>query len=160
IKNSSRRKFSLDLFTIFGIIFGVACGSILLYVLVKTLRKKKLRYLRAEVEENLNNQMPIETVLSRAEKFAREEKYAEAVIVLFYAFKLFCREELSITKALTVPSDELLRLLAGAPSLSLPNAKKMFALYEKARFTSQPLSWVEFQKVRSFVHEFLNSSNA
>jgi len=136
-------------------IFSTVLILVLIFVLIKSFRNRKLLYNRAVVEESLNEKMSTQTIYKIASKYSQEERFAESIIALFFIFKIYCKNNLSIRRALTMPAENLLPLIAGVPEISMKKANQALKLYKQASETSLKMTRTDFLKVRAFIADIL-----
>ncbi len=126
----------------------------LLIIFIRLLKKRK-RISGEIIEQSIDDKLPINLIVKKANFFAKDKKFSHAIIYLFYIFRIYCEENYKIKNARVIDHNELVKKLAGFSEISIFDLEKILKIYEKARFTKEENFLDEFIALKSFLTDFM-----
>lgn len=145
---------SRNYYIVIGVLGGIALLSffILLYRILK--RKNEKRGL--EIEKSISENTTWSEISHMITNAYLEEKYQHGVIYLFYKFRLFCKEKLTIRSAMEIDVEGLVKNIAGTPNISLIDIQSFVEIYSKALYSTS-ISSSEFKRARELLDKITSN---
>ena len=141
---------------IVGGIFGFALVILIFLFLLKSYKRKSQNNGQA-IEEAINPKISARSLKRLTLNAYREEKYQHAVIYLYYQFRIFCEEKLTIRRARNLPSKNLTSLVAGTPNISLIDVRKFSEIYDIARFSKKEIDKKKCDKAQRLLKSIMDN---
>jgi len=137
-----------------GGVVGVLLLSLFIVLLGKYFKRRKDRNSGKLIEESIDKKLSEVILLKKVRGFVREEKYQHAIIYLFYAFRIFCKDKLAIRNAQIMEYQELAKTIAGTDNISIMDFEKFIAKYERAYIGEVNITRDEYMKFKELYNLF------